>query len=523
MKQHKSFLLFVYLLIGLLLACDSPMKDTAATAIAETNDYREAHRNQYHFSPMANWMNDPNGMVYYEGEYHLFYQYYPDSTVWGPMHWGHAVSTDLVHWEHLPIALYPDSLGYIFSGSAVIDWNNTSGLGQDGKPPMIAIFTHHDPEGEKAGTARYQYQSIAYSQDKGRNWTKYANNPVLPNPGIKDFRDPKVIWHEASQQWVMVLAAYDKAQFYTSPNLIDWTFASEFGIPGDDRLWECPDLFPLQVEGSEENKWVLIVSIQQKAPNGGTATGYFVGDFDGQTFSGNAAQQYWADFGKDNYAMVTWSDIPKEDGRRLAMGWMSNWQYAQIVPTDKWRSAMTLPRVLSLHWEGEQYQMRSMPVRELGALEEKRHPLKAGLYANKTELIKLPKKQLYKMALSFKKPKAGNVGLRLSNDLDEYLDIYYQSANATYHIDRNHASKSPFSPDFVGVHTGPVIGDAANINWLLYLDHAAIELFADEGRCVMTETVFPTAPFYKVEIWSTDGEAELLDGELVELAAIWNK
>ena len=300
--------------------------------------YTEEHRPQFHFTPEEKWMNDPNGMVYYDGEYHLFYQYYPEDIVWGPMHWGHAVSKDMVHWEHLPIALFPDSLGYIFSGSAVIDWNNTSGLGDPDSypetPPMIAIFTHHNMAGEKAGKIDYQYQSIAYSNDKGRTWTMYSGNPVVPNPGIKDFRDPKVIWHEASQQWVMVFAAYDKVRIYISPNLKDWTFTSEFGIPGDERLWECPDLFPMKVEETGETKWVLITSIQKDAPNGGTATGYFIGDFDGKTFTGDYKKQYWLDYGTDNYALVTWSDIPEEDGRRLAIGWMSNWQYAQEVPTE---------------------------------------------------------------------------------------------------------------------------------------------------------------------------------------------
>ena len=248
--------------------------------------YQEQHRPQFHFSPESKWMNDPNGMVYYDGEYHLFYQYYPDSTVWGPMHWGHAVSRDLVHWEHLPTALYPDSLGYIFSGSALVDWNNTSGFGKDGQPPLIAIFTHHDPVGEKAGRNDFQYQSIAYSNDKGRTWTKYEGNPVVPNPGIRDFRDPKVIWDKDSEQWIMVFAAWDHVKFYASPNLKDWTHLSDFGKAWGSHagVWECPDLFPMQVEGSATQKWVLLLSINPGSVNGGSGTQYFVGDFDGKDF-----------------------------------------------------------------------------------------------------------------------------------------------------------------------------------------------------------------------------------------------
>ena len=213
----------------------------------------ELHRPGFHFTPDSMWMNDPNGMVYYKGEYHLFYQYYPDSTVWGPMHWGHAVSKDMISWEHLPIALFPDSLGYIFSGSAVIDWKNTSGLGKNNEPPFVAIFTHHNMKGEKAGSNDFQYQSIAYSNDKGRSWTKFEGNPVLPNHDkLKDFRDPKVIWHKKSQKWIMVLAARDKVKIYSSPDLKKWKFESDFGIKNDNRSWECPDLFPINGEGTEE-------------------------------------------------------------------------------------------------------------------------------------------------------------------------------------------------------------------------------------------------------------------------------
>ncbi|MEM6526168.1 MAG: glycoside hydrolase family 32 protein [Bacteroidota bacterium] len=322
-----------FIALGFVIACASSENDTLVDTTF--SDYKELFRPQFHFSPDSMWMNDPNGMVYYDGEYHLFYQYYPDSTVWGPMHWGHAVSADMLHWEHLPIALYPDSLGYIFSGSVVVDHKNTSGFGNNGKPPLVAIFTHHDIDGERAGTNDFQYQSIAYSNDKGRTWLKYKDNPVVPNLGIRDFRDPKVIWHEQTQRWVMVLAAYDKVQIYTSPDLKNWEYQSDFGIPGDDRLWECPDLFPMTVSGTGQEKWALIVSIQKKAPNGGTATSYFIGDFDGKTFVADNKKQKWLDYGTDNYAMITWSDIPESDGRRLAIGWMSNWDYAQVVPTQK--------------------------------------------------------------------------------------------------------------------------------------------------------------------------------------------
>src|SRR4051812_15309914 len=215
--------------------------------------YREQYRPQVHFSPKEKWMNDPNGMVYFDGQYHLFYQYYPGGTVWGPMHWGHATSKDLIHWQHQPIALYPDSLGYIFSGSAVVDSNNTSGFGVDGKVPLVAIFTHHNPAGEKAEQSNYQNQSLAYSLDEGKTWTKYTDNPVLKNPGIKDFRDPNVRWHDEVKKWVMTLARKDRITFYSSPDLKNWTKESEFGekLGAHGGVWECPDLMPFTVDGNE--------------------------------------------------------------------------------------------------------------------------------------------------------------------------------------------------------------------------------------------------------------------------------
>jgi fructan beta-fructosidase len=313
MKNTPSYLILTIFIFMAMASCKNPGKGEAPQ---QHQYYGEQHRPQFHFTPDSMWMNDPNGMVFYKGEYHLFYQHHPHSNVWGPMHWGHAISQDLVHWKHLPIALWPDSLGTIFSGSAVIDWNNSSGLGDGQEPPMVAIFTHHNHELEKAGSDIFQYQSIAYSLDRGRSWTKYPGNPVLENPGIRDFRDPKVSWYEKDQKWLMVFAAQDRIMFYSSPNLIQWNKESEFSVeiaPGEG-VWECPDFFPLTVGGEE--KWVLLVSIGDGGPNGGSGTKYYVGDFDGKQFlcdhPDNAPR--WLDFGKDNYAGVSWSDIPSEDG-----------------------------------------------------------------------------------------------------------------------------------------------------------------------------------------------------------------
>jgi fructan beta-fructosidase len=517
-----NFKFAILLITFLICSCRPGQNENNIGESLISDEYKELNRPQFHFSPQEMWMNDPNGMVYHNGEYHLFYQFYPDSTVWGPMHWGHAVSPDMVHWEHLPIALYPDSLGYIFSGSAVMDNENTSGLGVGGKGPMIAIFTHHDPVGEKAKGNDFQYQSIAYSNDDGRTWTKYSGNPVVKNPGIRDFRDPKVIWDETNQQWVMVFAAYDKALFYSSKNLIDWKKTGDFGIEGDNRLWECPDLFPIKVEETGELKWVLIVSIQQQAPNGGTATGYFVGDFDGDAFIGDYTNQKWLDYGTDNYALVTWSDIPESDGRRLGLGWMSNWQYAQVVPTDPWRSAMTLPRSLTLHYENGGYELRNNPVKEMEALEKEKRTIPAQKISDGLTLVDDNKESLYRLDLTFKKPTSGMIALKASNSKGEYVYFGYNVKDNTYFIDRTHSGKVNFSDDFADYHTGVSNYLNDEVSMTIFLDWSSIEIFGDKGRTVMTDIYFPSEPYGKIEIETEFNDVDLISAHIKPLKGIWN-
>ncbi|MEO0473769.1 MAG: glycoside hydrolase family 32 protein, partial [Bacteroidota bacterium] len=455
----------------------------------------EKHRPQFHFSPQEKWMNDPNGMVFYDGEYHLFYQYYPKNTVWGPMHWGHTVSTDLVHWEHLPIALAPDELGYIFSGSAVIDWNNTTGFQTGEHPPMIAIFTHHLAEGEKAGRDDYQVQSIAYSLDKGRSWTKYEGNPVIPNPGLKDFRDPKVFWHDASNAWVMIFAAGNRVRLYRSADLKSWELASEFGADQGSHagVWECPDLFPLQDEDGKTH-WVMIVSLGSGAPNGGSGTMYFIGDFDGHQFTNaNPADKVmWIDYGADNYAGVSWADIPAEDGRRIFLGWMSNWAYALLVPTENWRSAMTVARSLHLEKVDEDLIVVSRPVKEMQKI-----------YGPETSFSQIGVGD--KWALEQTIPAAGarlraklsasdentRWWIRLQNQKGQYVDIGADGSTASFFVDRQHAGDHAFSDKFANkVHTAPYAATASSQVELL-IDVSSVEIFIDGGRLVMTELFFP--------------------------------
>lgn len=476
---------FPVLIIALLflIAChqEKRSKNTTDSIAYET------YRSQYHFTPETGWMNDPNGMVYYEGDYHLFYQHYPDSTVWGPMHWGHAVSKDMIHWEHLPIALYPDSLGYIFSGSAVVDWKNTSGLGSAEIPPLVAIYTYHDPEGYPAGRVDFQTQGIAYSVDKGRTWTKYDKNPVLPNPGIQDFRDPKVSWNEVSNQWVMTLAVKDHIEFYASPDLKKWSKLSEFGntIGAHGGVWECPDLFPLKDEQGK-TKWVLFVSINPGGPQGGSATQYFVGDFNGKSFLPQDTITRWIDHGADNYAGVTWSDIPASDGRRLFIGWMSNWQYANVVPTKTWRSATTLPREVVLNKKSTVYELKSMPVKEMAAIQSQ------PVNYNGTAILENP---LY--LIEFDVDGREDFSLTLSNSLQEKVIVAVKDGNLTF--DRTASGIVHFNKDFAAVHTMD-LSDVEIRNLKIYVDLASAELFINDGERIMTEIVFPRQPYNQVQL-----------------------
>ncbi len=322
----------------------------------------EKHRPVYHYTPKKNWMNDPNGMVYFEGEYHLCYQHDKYDKVFSDMSWGHAISTDLIHWEEQPKAIVPDKdgLGMIFSGSAVVDKNNCAGFGENA---LIAFYTNTSPR---------QQQSMAYSTDKGRTWTKYSGNPVIKNEKggniPDDFRDPKVMWHKDSEKWIMSLAVKDHIEFWSSHNLKDWTKESEFGqeLGAHGGVWECPDLFELPVDGDEKNKkWVLFVSINPGGPNGGSATQYFVGDFkeiDGKMTYVTNQEEKWIDYGTDNYAGVTWSNI---ENKAIVIGWMSNWCYAFDVPTCNWRGAMTIPRELELKNLDGEFWVTSKPIEAL--------------------------------------------------------------------------------------------------------------------------------------------------------------
>lgn len=451
-----------------------------------TPQYRPA----FNFSPAAHWMNDPNGMVYYQGTYHLFYQYYPGAMVWGPMHWGHATSTDLTSWKEQAIALFPDDLGYIFSGSAVIDKNNTAGFGKDA---MVAIFTHHDPKGEKAGSKTFQNQSLAYSLDAGKTWTKYKGNPVLKNLGITDFRDPKVSWNDVAKKWLMTLATKDRITFFSSANLKDWTKESEFGekLGAHGGVWECPDLFPLMLNGKQH--WVLIVNINPGGPNGGSATQYFVGSFDGHKFTPLNNKTKWADYGPDDYAGVTWGNTAP---RRIFLGWMSNWDYANQVPTSPWRNAMTVPRDLALQQVGAEIYLTSQPVAEVTKLAEPSTTLSVA--AGKA--LPLPGKTGDKFELKLKAKPTESFALVLANAKGEELTIGYDKPANQYFIDRRKAGDVSFSPKFAGRHVAPRLATTAETDVTMIFDASSVELFADRGLSVMSELFFLSEPFSTVRV-----------------------
>lgn len=492
----------------------------------------EPLRPAYHFTPPANWMNDPNGLVYYQGAYHLFYQHNPNAPVWGPMHWGHASSRDLVHWQHQPTALSPDAHGTIFSGSAVVDWHNASGFSTDRHPPLVAVFTYFNEVDTKTGLP--QSQGLAYSLDGGANWAKYAGNPVLqPDAGQMDFRDPKVFWHAPSRSWIMALAVGDHTEFFGSPTLKGWHRLSSFGKglgPGNG-VWECPDLLPLRVVGTGETKWVLLQSFNPGGPNGGSATQYFVGDFNGTSFTLDPAFAQdmkargprWLDWGRDNYASVTWSGHAPHDERKIMIGWMNNWDYGEKTPTAPWRSAMTIPRELSLHrLPGHGYALHSTPIRELRQLEgrpitlgPRALPAKLAVPLNEAEVAQ----SRVDLALDLASGKP-TVGIELANRQGDLYHFTYDARTNTFISDRTKSGRVDFSPKFPSIDKAPRMASGRMIHMSFYIDQTSVEAFLDRGSTVMTTAIFPHTPYTSLSIVAHDGTVRLLSARATSMATI---
>ena len=497
-----------------------PIPYTALEYRKSAGYYRERYRPQYHFTPEINWMNDPNGMVYFEGEYHLFYQYNPFGNSWGHMSWGHAVSRDLVHWEHLPLALAEENDVMIFSGSAVVDWNNTSGFGKAGKPPLIAIYTGHHTK------KPLQNQQIAYSNDRGRTWTKYAGNPVL-DIGEKDFRDPKVFWHEPTRAWVMVvsMAEQKRLRFYGSPNLKEWKLLSEFGPAGvaNKANWECPDLFELPIRGENgASRWVLEADMGNGSVAGGSGGEYFTGEFDGTTFKADSKESQWVDYGRDFYAPVSWADIPKADGRRIWIGWMNNWETC-LNPTKPWRSAMSVPRVLELARVDGKLRMVQTPVVELQSLRGPETRLTGKTLEGKAMAVGLRGQHL-ELEIEVDPGTATEVGVRVLKGKDEETTIRYQPMAKKLTVDRTRSGDVRFDQRFAGAYSAPLATTVAGtIKLRVLVDASSVEVFGNQGETALTNLVYPKQDSDGVELFASGGAARVVSCKAWPLRSIWTK
>lgn len=430
---------------------------------------RERFRPTYHHTPTYGWMNDPNGMFYKDGVYHLYYQWNPYGSQWENMTWGHSSSRDLIHWEAQPTAIEADALGTIFSGSCVVDKKNDR---------VVAFYT---------SAGQNQVQSMAVSKDNGVTFQKNPTNPILTS-NDPDFRDPKAFWNPEIQKWNLILAVGQEMRIYSSSNLKDWTYESSFGkgYGNHDGVWECPDLMKLQVRGTDKQKWMLICNINPGGPFGGSATQYFVGEFDGKKFTCEHKDTRWMDYGKDHYATVTFDNAP--DGRRIALAWMSNWQYANQVPTQQFRSANSVPRDLNLfEYKGETY-CSVTPSKELLALRGKK--------------VKKPT-QTCEIVVDTK----GKTEIELSNTKGEKVIMNYDAQNHTFSMDRNKSGDTSFSEAFPFVTVAPTYGDIHQLR--IFIDNCSIEAFDAEGKMAMTNLVFPSEPYTMIKV--KGGKATIYD------------
>lgn len=453
---------------------------------------KEMFRPVYHHTPVYGWMNDPNGMFYKDGVYHLYFQYNPYGSVWGNMHWGHSTSTDLMHWNFEGCAIVPDAWGAIFSGSCVVDHNNTAGFG---KGAVVAFYT----SAKATPWGDVQSQSMAYSLDNGKTFTKYEGNPILTS-SEKDFRDPKVFWYAPGKHWVMMLAVGQHMEIYSSVNLKEWKKESEFGAMqgAHGGVWECPDLVEIPVEGTREKKWVLICNLNPGGPFGGSAAQYFVGSFDGKKFVNESpTQTKWMDWGKDNYATVTWNNAP--DGRCIALGWMSNWQYANNVPTRQYRSANTLARDLTLYREGQELYLKSTPSVEVKKARGKKVSIPSFRVSEKHEIVNLfeDNQGAYEVEILIQNAGASKIAFCLLNDKGEKVSMYYDLNRKQFVMDRSESGTVDFSKDFPAVTVAPANVDK-ELTLRLFVDRSSIEAFGEDGKFVMTNLVFPSQPYVKM-------------------------
>ena len=443
-------------------------KNIKATDSFDTEN-REQYRPIYHHTPAYGWMNDPNGMFYKDGVWHLYFQHNPQGSQWENLSWGHSTSTDLIHWKFQGDPVQPDAWGMIFSGSSVVDKDNTAGFGNGA---IVALYT---------SAAESQTQSMAYSTDNGKTFTKYDGNPIITS-NVPDFRDPHMFWNEDIKKWNMILAAGQQMNIYSSENLKDWKYESSFGAGYGNHggVWECPDLMKMKVRGTDKEKWMLVCNINPGGPFGGSATQYFVGDFDGHKFTCETEPEVtkWMDYGKDHYATVTFDNAP--NGRHVALAWMSNWQYANQVPTQQYRSANSIPRDLGLfEYKGNTY-CSVTPSEEVTAVRSKKSSKSLS--------------EACEMVVNLK----GDATITLSNSKGEKVVMTYKAKDETFSMDRTLSGKTDFSSDFAAVTTAPVYGKMNKLR--IFIDKSSIEVFDNDGKMAMTNLVFPTKPYDKVTI-----------------------
>ncbi len=492
-----------------------------AYLLAQDN-YDQPWRPQYHFTPPKNFMNDPNGMVFYKGEYHLFYQYNPEGNVWGHMSWGHAISTDMVHWRNLPVAIPEDPKYMAYSGSAVVDWNNSSGLCKNPDPKdhscLIAIYA--------AAYKDRQKQHIAFSDDRGRTWTNYTGNPVV-DLDAPDFRDPKVFWYEPQKKWVMVAVLADErtAVFLDSTDLKKWTVRSKFGPAGDDDgQWECPDLLELPVEGTNDKKWVLIINRNPGAPAGGTGVRYLVGSFDGKQFTDETSPtiKRWADYGKDFYATNSFNDMQVGDGRKIWMGWTSNWLYAKDEPTVLWRGAQSIPRKLTLRRTEAGIILVQAPVRELQSLRGKPFEIHDASIqdANRKIAEAGVKGETYEIEAEFEPQQAGEIGFLLRKGANAWTLVAVRPAANSLVVDRTRSGVVSFSKDFPGSFTA-TLQNTQRIKLHIFVDRSSVEVFANDGEKVMTDRVYPPPGSDGIELYSKGSGGKVVSLRIWQLTPIW--
>jgi fructan beta-fructosidase len=495
-------------------------------AAAWSQTYREPYRPQFHFSPRQNWTNDPNGLVWFEGEYHLFFQYNPFGDTWGHMSWGHAVSRDLVHWKELPVALAEENGIMIFTGSTVVDQNNTSGFCAARQPCMVAVYTGHTPRA--ANGKPLQTQNLAYSNDRGRTWTKYSANPVL-NLNMSDFRDPHVFWSAAARRWTMAVALPNehKVVFYGSADLKHWESLSEFGPAGaTGGQWECPTLTEVPVAGSSprRTRWVLKVGLNPGGLQGGSGEQYFTGSFDGARFVNDnpGSTTLWTDYGKDCYCALTFNNLPRA-APPVMLGWMNNWQYAANVPTAPWRGQMTAPRQLQLRKTPDGLRLVQEPAESIRALRQNRFYWSGSSAAALNSALhdRPAAGNSFELDATLPPETGGETGWKLLGAHGTYTTVGYDPHKRELFVDRTHSGNNSFSPQFSARTAAPLPAVPGSLDLTILVDRSTLEVFAQGGQVAITNLFYPPEGPLAQEFFAPAGQPGRITVERWDLKSSW--